>query len=180
MPTGLDYSYVLPQPQGNGVSNPAFTNTSNTSSVDNLHVVTSKFMHSNSNLDLSEINTNPSPTIARKPGEISGWWKIFCNNLNFFLYSSRKLQLLRIMHNWRKIFRKKFSRQWTSSPRSSQKVQSTFGGFTTMAAWRCCCLTLSQPAQHGATAKFAFSLWATASTSWRLSKRSKSRLVDFK
>lgn len=61
MPNGLDYSYVIPTSQSNGMSNPAFER----SSSDNLTVVSSKIMHIDSNLNLTAMNPSPE---ASQPG----------------------------------------------------------------------------------------------------------------
>jgi hypothetical protein len=67
MPNGLDYSYILPAPNGN--VNPSFEH-SNAPSTDNLHVGASKLMHVDSNLNLTGIDPSPTPRMKHS-GELS-------------------------------------------------------------------------------------------------------------
>lgn len=62
MPNGLDYSFVIPQT--NGALNAAYEH----SVPENLNVVSSRFMHVDSNLNISAMNTDPSPNTSQ-PGE---------------------------------------------------------------------------------------------------------------
>lgn len=69
MPNGLDYSYILPSPNGN--INPSFEH-SNAPSTDNLQVGASNFMHVDSNMNLPGIESNPSPKMKHS-GESKGF-----------------------------------------------------------------------------------------------------------
>lgn len=68
MPNGLDYSFILPQP--NGGANHAFEHSNNSSS-NNLHVASSRIMHVDSNMNLPDIDSNPSPQETRSNREFT-------------------------------------------------------------------------------------------------------------
>ena len=64
MPTGLDFSFTIPNVDGN--LNDGY-DISNASSINNLHAVSSNFMHANSNIDLANFGNSRD---LKPPGKI--------------------------------------------------------------------------------------------------------------
>lgn len=63
MPTGLDFSFTIPNVDGN--LNDGYDH-SNASSINNLHAASSNFMHVNSNIDLANMGNGH---VLKPPGK---------------------------------------------------------------------------------------------------------------